>query len=112
MNVGALSLLLHVDLPREQGAGTCYIVGQQYSEKFPEVVMVELSNGTDTPHFQYRFEVLRDIAAGWNYYVAKLNNGKLVPLHKVRVVSAGNEQFLRIDDRVEARDYLGEIPEI
>ncbi len=112
MNMGVFSLLLHVDLPRKQGAGTCYIVGQQYSEKFPEIVMVELSNGTDTPHFQYRFEVLCDIEAGWNYYVAELNNGKLVPLHKVRVVSAGNEQFLRIDDRAEARDYLGEIPEI
>ncbi|GAB4430497.1 MAG: hypothetical protein OHK0011_13140 [Turneriella sp.] len=112
MNWGALSLLLHVDLPRRQGAGTCYIVGQQYSEKFPEVVMVELSNGTDTPHFQYRFEVLRDIEAGWNYYIAELNGGKLLPLQKVRVVTVGREQFLRIDDRAEARDYLGEIPEI
>jgi hypothetical protein len=109
---GALSLLLHVDLPRRQGAGTCYIVGQQYSDKFPEIVMVELSNGTGTPHFQYRFEVLRDIEAGWNYYVAELKGGKLLPLHKVRVTTVGKEQFLRIDDRVEARDYLGEIPEI
>lgn len=112
MNMGVFSLLLHVDLPRRQGAGTCYIVGQQYSEKFPEIVMVELSNGTDTPHFQYRFEVLRDLEAGWNYYVAELKGGKLLPLHKVRIVSVGKEQFLRIDDREEARDYLGEIPEI
>ena len=112
MNMGALSLLLHVELPRKQGAGTCYIVGQQYSEKLPEIVMVELSNGTDTPHFQYRFEVLRDIEAGWNYYVAELNNGKLLPLHKVRIVTVGQEQFLRIDDRAEARDHLGDIPEI
>lgn len=108
----AASLLLHIEVPRRQGAGTCYIVGQQYSDKFPEIVMVELSNGTGTPHFQYRFEVLRDIELGWNYYIAQLRSGRPLPLQKVRVVTVGQEQFLRVDDRAEASDYLGEIPEI
>ncbi|MFO1471827.1 MAG: hypothetical protein U1F27_12425 [Turneriella sp.] len=112
MLLGNLALLLHVDLPQKQGAGTCYIVGQQYAEKFPEIVFVELANGTGTPHFQYRFEVLRDIEAGWNYYTAELREGKILPLRKLGIVIVGNEKFLRIDNVAEARDYLGNIPEI
>lgn len=112
MLLGNLALLLHVDLPQKQGAGTCYIVGQQYADKFPEIVFVELANGKGTPHFQYRFEVLRDIEAGWNYYTAELREGKILPLQKLRIVNVGGEKFLRIDSASEPRDYLGPIPEI
>ena len=112
MLLSNLALLLHVDLPQKQGAGTCYIVGQQYAEKFPEIVFVELANGTGTPHFQYRFEVIRDIEAGWNYYTAELLEGKILPLQKLRIVTVGKEKFLRIDSVSEPRDYLGNIPEI
>lgn len=91
---------------------TCFIVAQQYSDKFPEVVMVELSNGTDTPHFQYRFEILRDIEAGWRYYTARFVDGRLTPMHPVRIVEVEGEKYLRTDDRAAARDELGNIPEI
>lgn len=91
---------------------TCFIVGQQYSDKFPEVVMVELSNGSGTPHFQYRFEILRDIEAGWRYYTARFENGRLTPMHTVRVVEVEGEKYLRTDDLAAARDDLGKIPEI
>lgn len=112
MLLGNLALLLHVDVPQKQGAGTCYVVGQQYADKFPEIVFVELANGTSTPHFQYRFEVLRDIEAGWNYYTAELRDGKIRPLQKLQIVSVAGERFLRIDTVSEARDFLGNIPEI
>lgn len=112
MLLSNLALLLHVDLPQKQGAGTCYVVGQQYADKFPEIVFVELTNGTSTPHFQYRFEVIRDIEAGWNYYTAELREGKILPLQKLRIVTVGKEKFLRIDSVSEPRDYLGSIPEI
>lgn len=112
MLLGTLSVLLHVDLPQKKGAGTCYIVGQQYADKFPEIVFVELANGTSTPHFQYRFEVIRDIEAGWNYYTAELREGKILPLQKLRIATVGKEKFLRIDDASDPCDYLGNIPEI
>jgi hypothetical protein len=112
MSLVALAALLHIDPPHKPGAGTCYIVGQQYSDKFPEIVMVELSNGTDTPHFQYRFEIMRDLADGWVYYTAEQKNGRLKPLNKVEAVTVNSEQFLRVDSLRESRDYLGEIPEI
>lgn len=110
--LGALAFLLHVDLPRGQGAGTCYVVGQQYSDRFPEIVMVELSNGRGTEVFQYRFEVIRDIEEGWNYYTAHLVNGRLAPLQKLSVVAVGSEKYLRIDGLAIDRDDLGDIPEI
>ena len=112
MLLGNLALLLHIDIPQKQGAGTCYVVGQQYADKFPEIVFVELANGTNTPHFQYRFEVLRDIEAGWNYYTAELRGGKILPLQKLRIVSVNGEKYLRIDNAAEPRDELGNIPEI
>lgn len=112
MLLSNLAFLLHTDLPQRQGAGTCYIVAQQYADKFPEIVFVELANGTGTPHFQYRFEVLRDIEAGWNYYTAEIRDGKIRPLHKLKVVTVAGENFLRIDSESQARDYLGNLPEV
>jgi|GEM_PF-3033141 len=112
MLLANLALLLHVDLPQKQGAGTCYIVGQQYSDKVPEIVFVELANGTNTPNFQYRFEVLRDIQAGWNYYTAELRDGKICPLYKLQIVNVGGENFLRINSEAEPRDDLGNLPEV
>lgn len=112
MLLTALSSLLHVDLPKKSGAGTCYIVGQQYSDRFPEIVMVELSNGKDTSCFQYRFEILRDLEEGWTYYTAELHDAKIKPLRKVEMVTVGTEKFLRVDGTAEARDDLGAVPEI
>jgi len=112
MLLPALSVLLHVDVPKKSGAGTCYIVGQQYSDRFPELVMVELSNGRDSTTFQYRFEILRDLEEGWIYYTAEMLGNKLKPLRKVEMVAVGSDKFLRIDGKAEACDDLGPVPEI
>ena len=112
MLLPALSVLLYVDMPKKSGAGTCYIVGQQYSDRFPELVMVELSNGRDSTCFQYRFEILRDLEEGWVYYTAELHESRLRPVNKVEAVEVAGQKYLRIDGRNESRDDLGSVPEI
>jgi len=74
--------------------------------------MVELSNGSGSPHFQYRFEVIRDIEEGYNYYTAELHEGKIRPKEHVVIVAVEGEKYLRIDSESLARDDLGSVPEI
>lgn len=107
-----LAASLYVDTPKPHSARTCYIIGQQYSDKFPEIVMVELLNESYLPSFQYRFEVIREIEAGFDYYTAHVSGEKIIPLHKLALVTVNGEKFLRIDSPAEARDELGKIPEI
>ena len=91
---------------------TGYIVGQQYADKFPEVTMVELTYGNDTPHFQYRFELIRDIEAGTIFFTAKMHGGKIEPIAKLNLVTVEGTPYLRVDSNSEPRDDLGNVPEI
>jgi hypothetical protein len=88
--------MLHAPPPGGGGSvRTAYIVAQQYADKFPEVTMVELTYGKETPHFQYRFELIRDIEAGTVFFTAKLQNGKIEPLAKLNLEYIGNYSPLR-----------------
>lgn len=107
-----LSTLLYVDPPQPNGKPVCYIIGQQYSDKFPEVVMVELLNESYLPSFQYRFEIIREMEDGCEYCTAKVDGEKILPLAKVNILNINGEKFLRIDTESQPRDDLGVVPEI
>jgi len=112
MLASILPALLYVDPPAPEGTRICYVIGQQYSDKFPEVVMVELLNESYLPSFQYRFEIIREIEEGCTYATASVSGEKITPIAKINLIQIGTEKFLRVDADQEPRDNLGQIPEI